>query len=253
MMETWKGFKDFIISDKISENAYITSFYLKPLEDDKERLPDYLPGQFISIRVPKGGGGYSIPRQYTLSLPSNGTYYRISVKREEEGHISKLLCDTVQVGDRVQISAPAGKFVLDEGHEPIVLIGGGIGITPMLTMAYEAKAKKRKAHLIYSVPYFDYYAFDKEIKELTQGDTTIELTRVYTRPRIEDQLQHKYDVKGRLTKEWLQENTPSQAKFYICGPIAFMKNIYHHLITIGIAKENIYYEMFTPGEDITKL
>lgn len=252
-METWKGFKDFIVSDKIIENAYITSFYLKSLEDNKERLPDYLPGQFISIRIPKEGGGYSMPRQYTLSLPSNGAYYRISVKREEEGQISKLLCDTVQVGDRVQISAPAGKFVLDEGKEPIVLMGGGIGITPMLTMAYDAKARKRPTYLIYSVPYSDYYAFDKELKELTEGDTSVQLTRVYTRPRLEDQLQHKYDVQGRLTKEWLQENTPSQAKFYICGPIPFMRSIYHHLVSIGIPTENIYYELFTPGEDITKL
>lgn len=252
-METWKGFKDFIVSDKIRENAYITSFYLKPLGDEGETLPEYLPGQFISIRIPKEGGGFSIPKQYTLSAPSNGKYYRISIKNEEEGHISKLLCNTVEVGDSVQISAPAGKFVLDDGDEPIVLIGGGIGITPMLTMAYEAKAKKRSAHLIYSIPYFDYYAFDKELKELTEGDTTIQSTIVYTRPRLEDQLQHKYDVKGRLTKEWLQENTPSQAKFYICGPVPFMKSIYHDLITIGVPQENIYYELFTPGEDITKL
>ena len=252
-METWKGFKDFIVSDKIQENAYITSFYLKPLEHEEGALPEYLPGQFISIRTPKEEGGYSIPRQYTLSAPSNGEYYRISIKKEEEGQISKLLCDTLEVGDQVQISAPAGKFVLEEGHEPIVLIGGGIGITPMLTMAYEARDKKRPAHIIYSIPHFDYYAFDEELKALTQEDTTVRSTIVYTRPRLEDQLQNKYDVKGRLTKEWLQTHTSNQAKFYICGPVAFMKSIYHDLITIGVPQENIYYELFTPGEDITKL
>ena len=113
-MSVWKGFKEFIVSDKVAENEYIYSFYLTSTDDEK--LPDYLPGQFIAIRVQNEDRTWSRPRQYTLSSVSNGKYFKISVKREPEGDVSKKLCDTVHKGDLVKISAPTGKFVLkDDG------------------------------------------------------------------------------------------------------------------------------------------
>ena len=251
-MELWKGFKTFVVADKVAENKYIDSFYLKPVEEEGGALPSYLPGQFISIRVPLENGTYSRARQYTLSELSNGEYYKISVKREETGNVSKLLCDKVQKGDQVEISAPAGKFVLEEGDRPVVLIGGGIGITPMLTMAKEAYHTGRKAQLIYSLPFYEYYAFDKEIKALSGEDSSVETTIVYTRPTEEDIKAKRFDISGRLTKEWLKANTPHNAQYYFCGPIEFMRAIYHHLIELGVEKEDIFYELFAPGEDITK-
>lgn len=62
------------------------------------------------------------------------------------------------------ISAPSGKFVVDEGETPIVLMGAGIGITPMLTMA--AGKTERKCHLVYSLPNSQYLAFDEEIRDI---------------------------------------------------------------------------------------
>lgn len=249
-MNTWKGFKDFRVTKKVEENKYITSFYLQPAEGGDIELPAYLPGQFIAIRAKDIEGNYSKPRQYTLSSPSNGVYYRISVKREEEGNVSKLLCDTVQIGDIVQVALPVGKFVLKEKQSPVVLIGGGIGITPMLTMAYEAMNKKRPAHLIYSLPNSAYHAFDEEIKKLK--GSTVKTTIIYTRPTVEDKVTEAYDVEGRLTREWLNNELVADGEYYFCGPIEFMRTVYHYLIELGVQKENIHYELFAPGEDITK-
>lgn len=250
-MNTWKGFKDFKVYKKVEENAVISSFYLKPLEEEY-KLPDYLPGQFISIRVHLEGGGYSRSRQYTLSSLSNGEYYRISVKREESGNVSKILCDTVQEGDIVQISAPAGRFVLEDEEAPVVLIGGGIGITPMLTMAYEAFNKKRLAQLIYSLPNSKMHIFEEEMELFSTEKSSVQVTTFYSRPTEEDKKEKKFDIEGRISKEWLKEHVDINAKFYFCGPIAFMKTMYHYLVEIGVKKENIYYELFAPGEDITK-
>ena len=250
-MNKWKGFKDFRVYKKVEENAVISSFYLKPVEEEY-KLPDYLPGQFISIRIPMEGGGYSRTRQYTLSNLSNGEYYRISIKREESGNVSKILCDTVQEGDIVQISAPVGKFVLEDEKLPVVLIGGGIGITPMLTMAYEAFNKKRPAQLIYSLPNSEMRVFEKEMELFNAEKSSVQLITFYSRPTEEDKREKKFDIGGGISKGWLKEHIDIDAKFYFCGPIEFMRTMYHYLVEIGVQKENIYYELFAPGEDITK-
>lgn len=247
-MSTWKGFKAFTVSQVVAENDYIYSFYLTSPEG--ELLPDYLPGQFIAIKVLNEDNTWSKPRQYTLSSPSNGNHYKISVKREPEGDVSKKLCDTVQAGDTVQISAPAGKFVLTNTTNPIVLIGGGIGITPMLTMAYKAVALDVPVQLIYSLPNSTYHAFEKEIEQLDTSHQNLTVTTVYTRPLLSDEAMRKFDLKGRLSKEWFENNVNVDSIFYFCGPVEFMRSIYHFLIELGVNPENINYELFAPGQDI---
>ena len=249
-MSVWKGFKEFIVSDKVAENEYIYSFYLTSPDDEK--LPDYLPGQFIAIRVQNEDGTWSRPRQYTLSSVSNGKYFKISVKREPEGDVSKKLCDTVHKGDLVKISAPTGKFVLKDDGKSVVFIGGGIGITPMLTMAYKAVESHPAVHLIYSSPNSNYHAFEEEIEKLANNHENLKITTVYTRPLLADEAQRRFDLKGRLSKEWLQENVNLNSVFYFCGPVEFMRSIYHYLIELGVTPENIHYELFAPGQDITK-
>lgn len=249
-MSVWKGFKEFTVSDKVVENEYIYSFYLT--STDEETLPDYLPGQFIAIRVQNEEGVWSRPRQYTLSNVSNGKYFKISVKREPEGDVSKKLCDRVHKGDLVKISAPTGKFVLKDNEKPVVLIGGGIGITPMLTMAYKAVESHPSVHLIYSLPNSNYHAFEEEIKHLNNQHENLKTTTVYTRPLLADEVQTRFDLKGRLSKEWLEENVNLNSVFYFCGPVEFMRSMYQYLIKLGVTPENIHYELFAPGQDITK-
>jgi nitric oxide dioxygenase len=250
-MERWKGFKEAKIWKKVIENDYIVSFYIK-IVDDKGKLPDYLPGQFIAIKVPLEDGSYSKARQYTLSTISNGEYYRISVKREEEGEVSKLLYDDVEEGANVSITAPSGRFVLNDSDLPVVLIGAGIGITPMLTMAIGAAQSQRDCHLIYSLPNSDYMAFEEEIRELVSDNQNIKSTIVYTRPLERDTMGKDYDQAGRLNKEWLEGNIKKESEVYFCGPVSFMRAMYQNLRQIGIEEEKIHFEMFHPGVDIRK-
>ena len=246
---SWKGFKECTVSKIVQEDENVKSFYLN--FDDKSKMPEFIPGQFIAIKIKNEDGSYSRTRQYTLSLDHNYDFYRISVKREADGEISKRLCDEIKEGDHIEITMPMGKFVLKDSDKPLVLLGGGIGVTPMLTMAYACNENEREINFIYSIPNAKNHSFKEEIEKLTK-EKNMKTTIFYTRPLDTEKCGEDYDVKGRMTKEWMDANLPKDGEFYFCGPNPFMKNIYHNLIELGINKEQINYELFGPGADITK-
>lgn len=246
----WKGFKEFIVYDRVQEDVVVTSFYLKAA--DGISLPKAIPGQFIAVRIQKGENEYSRVRQYTLSMDSKEEFYRISVKIEHEGDLSKQLCNDIKVGDKIQATIPMGKFVLKDGDNPIVLIGGGIGITPMLAMAYAAKDTTREVKIVYSAGNSKYHSFREELNKLKCENKNIDLIQIYTRPLEEDKLNIDYNLAGRINKEWIEKNLPKDGEFYFCGPIEFMRTIYKSLESIGIDKSKINYELFAPGTDITR-
>lgn len=248
LITPWKGFKEFHIIKRIEEDSNVVSFYLSAGDD--VILPYFKPGQYIAIRVKAADGTYSKVRQYTLSKDYEKTFYRISVKREENGLISKKLCDELMVGDTVEITAPAGKFVLEESDRPLILIGGGIGITPMLTMAYSSTESDRSVHLIYSTQNSNHHSFRDEIVELSSYEN-IQSTIFYTRPLPEDE--YNFDYKGRISMQWMEQNLPVDGDYYICGPVPFMKSIYQYLTAIGIDNSSIHYELFGPGSNLAKL
>jgi len=160
----WMGFKDVLVFKTVKEDEAITSFYLK--SSDGSKLPKFMAGQFITVRIKNDDNTSTKPRQYTLSMNSNEEFYRISVKREENGFLSKKLCDEIKEGDNLQITVPLGNFILKDSEKPLVLIGGGIGITPMLTMAYGAINGNRKIYFIYSIPNAMHHSFREEIAKL---------------------------------------------------------------------------------------
>lgn len=247
---TWKGFKDFIVYDKVQEDEVVTSFYLKAA--DGMSLPKAIPGQFIAVRIKKAENEYSRVRQYTLSMDSREEFYRISVKIEHEGDLSKQLCNNIKVGDKIQATIPMGKFILKDGDSPVVLIGGGIGITPMLAMAYAARDTNRVVKLVYSTTNSKYHSFKEELSKLKYENNNIDVLQIYTRPLEDDKLNEDYNFEGRINKEWIENNLPKNGEFYFCGSIEFMRTVYKNLEVIGVDKSKINYELFTPGEDITK-
>ena len=131
----WKGFKEVKLVEKEEEGKGIFSYYLKGMND--EILPEYTAGQHIAIRIKRADGKYTPPRQYTLSINYRADFYRISVKREENGYVSKVLADEVHIGDTVEITSPLGKFTLKDNDKKIVLLSGGIGITDRKTSCRE--------------------------------------------------------------------------------------------------------------------
>ena len=167
----WTGFKNFEVVDKVKESEVITSFYLKA--KDGQPLPTYKPGQYITVRVYIPGEKYALNRQYSLSCAPGQDYFRISVKKETDfepnGKVSCFLHDHLSVGSLVEISAPAGDFILNlEETAPVALISGGVGLTPMLSMIETlAKANsKRGVTFIHAARNEALHAFAAETKEM---------------------------------------------------------------------------------------
>lgn len=252
----WDGFRSFIVDRKVIESDVITSFYLKPV--DQKEIADFLPGQYISIKLEIEGEEFTHIRQYSLSDAPGKNYYRISVKREAgtanpDGMVSNYLHDTVTEGEILQVSAPAGDFVLDtDKNTPVVLLSGGVGLTPMLSMLKTVVEVQpdRKVTFIHAAANGKVHALREEVESLTSLEN-VNSFFFYDSPTEEDRMNHNFDVEGYVTEEWLANNLPTaEAEFYFCGPVPFMRAINTSLKNLGVNAERIHFEFFGPKDSL---
>ncbi|AYC30843.1 NO-inducible flavohemoprotein [Paenisporosarcina cavernae] len=241
----WDGFKDFKVVRKVRESSVITSFYLEAA--DGSTLPPFQPGQYITVRVSIPGKEYTANRQYSLSAAPNENYYRISVKKEADrepfGTVSTYLHDHVQAGDTIEISAPAGDFVLDtEAMSPVTFISGGVGITPFMSMlGYIANHQpSRPVSFLHGTRNKQTQAFDLEIKDHMRNihDTT-NCTLFSDEPN------------GYITPEFIEENMLKNSDIYLCGPVPFLEIMTKHLAQLGVEEEKIHLEFFGPAVSLS--
>ena len=180
-------FRSFRVARKISESTAITSFYLEPA--DGTALWTVKPGQYLTLKVPTDTG--PVFKTYSVSSdPSETSFYRISVKREArpepdlpDGVGSCWLHDTVEVGSEIEVAAPRGVFVLDEDcTHPVILLSGGVGITPLLSMLHRLVGSRRDVWFIHACEDGDVHAMHDEVRALVEtGGAPI---RGYTLYRI---------------------------------------------------------------------
>ncbi len=248
----WTDFKPFTVIDKVKESDVITSFYLKP--KDGAPVPEFLPGQYITVSVDIPGEQFKHNRHYSLSHAPGKGYFRISVKRERDrepyGKVSNYLHDHVSVGDDLNVSAPAGDFVLNtEENGPVALISGGVGVTPLLSM-FEALADQesnREITFIQAARNENVLAFEKEIKELA---SRVKNAKVYT--VLEEKLKADTvcDKIGYIDQPLLDQAVTSDTVCYVCGPLPFMKAVIDMLKKSGVPEQNIRFEFFGPAAEI---
>lgn len=252
----WDGFRHFIVDRKVDESDVITSFYLKP--KDQKAIADFLPGQYISIKLEIPGEEFTHIRQYSLSDAPGRNYYRISVKRETspenpDGKVSNYLHDLVKEGDELKVSTPSGDFVLDlQKKTPIVLLSGGVGLTPMMSMLKTVVEvqPEREVTFIHAAQNSSVHALRDEV-EVMAGKENVNSFVFYDSPTEEDRQNGSFDFEGYVSKDWLKENVQmKEADFYFCGPTPFMKAIYRSLKELGVKEERIHFEFFGPKGDL---
>ncbi|MGJ7920916.1 NO-inducible flavohemoprotein [Neobacillus sp. LXY-4] len=252
----WDGFRNFVVDRKVKESEVITSFYLKP--EDKKEISSFLPGQYISIKVEMDEEEFTHIRQYSLSDAPGKDYYRISVKREAstsnpDGIVSNYLHDKVKEGDIVKISAPAGDFVLDtDRNSPVVLISGGVGLTPMISMLKTVVEVQpdRKVTFIHAAQNGNLHALREEVEALSALENVTSFV-FYNSPTDDDRSNHRFDVEGYVTQDWLEKSVPvKNTDFYFCGPVPFMKEINRSLKELGVSHERIHFEFFGPMDSL---
>ncbi|GIP41242.1 flavohemoprotein [Paenibacillus sp. J31TS4] len=249
----WEGFREFTIDRKTKESEEVTSFYLKPR--DGQAIATYKAGQYLTVKLTIPGEQYTHLRHYSLSDAPGHDYYRISVKREDahgetpEGLVSNYLHERIQQGDTVMVSAPAGDFVLAEDQSPVVLISGGIGITPLLSMLNTLAAEQpgREVAFVHATMNGGTHVFKEHVEQLAAAHPSIRSYVCYNAPTEEDKRQKSYDKEGVVDLPFLQAAAPGgEARYYLCGSLSFMEAVNRMLREGGVPADHIYYEAFSP-------
>ncbi len=237
----WRGARPFRIARKVKESEEITSFHLQA--EDGGPLMEFLPGQYIGLRLEINGKEER--RNYSLSAAGNGREYRISVKREPGGVVSNALHDMPE-GAIVELFAPAGEFTLAPGNKPLVLISGGVGITPTLAMLEQALATSRPVHFIHCARNAGVHAFRRAVDALAERHTQLQRFYCYEE---HDGSADAPDAIGRLTEQQLADWLPqsSDVDAYFLGPKPFMAAVRRQLKAIGVPEQQTRYEFFGPA------
>ncbi|WP_016832516.1 NO-inducible flavohemoprotein [Herbaspirillum lusitanum] len=241
----WRGLRKFIVVRRVDESEEITSFYFAP--EDGKAILEYHPGQYIGLCVTVDGE--EMRRQYSLSAAPNSKMYRISVKREPNGKVSNFLHDHMTVGKQIDLMPPSGEFTLTQSERPLVLISGGVGITPMLAMLDAALPGKRPVVFIHAARHGGVHAFGKKIADLAQEYPQLQHFFCYEQTREQDPAPHAtgYLDRDKLSR-WLPESMDVDA--YFVGPKSFMKAVKRHLHELGVPAAQARYEFFGPASSL---
>lgn len=252
----WRGFRKFYIERKVEEAIDIQSIYLRPY--DGKPIPGYLPGQHVTIRFRTPDRVKPVVRCYSLSdSPDDSGLYRITVKRlrhpdnnhdAPEGLASNYIHDVLREGHIVELLAPSGHFHLDPSSDrPAVLIAGGIGITPLLSMlnAICATNRRREVWLFYSLRNRRDHAMYFHLKRLQSRYDSLRIIVCYSRPTETCVLGRDYDHEGRITIDLVRANLePVGCQFYVCGPSAMQQDLVQGLGSLGVPESDIHVESF---------
>jgi ferredoxin-NADP reductase len=257
----WQGYRAFRVDHRVIEDAVqsVCSFYLVP--EDGQALPSFLPGQFLTFRLDlptEAGGSEQIIRCYSLSDAPSSDRYRVSIKRVPApsgslvppGRSSTYFHDQVGVGDLLQVRAPAGHFHIDRSTAPVVLIGGGIGITPMLSMVNWCLTEQpeREIWLFYGVRHGQELVMQAHLETLATAHSNFHLRLCFSNPLPESSADSAFNYHGRIDVALLRKELPLKPyHFYICGPTPMLESLVPGLEDWGVPESRIHFEAFGPA------
>ncbi|WP_404375831.1 NO-inducible flavohemoprotein [Vreelandella aquamarina] len=237
----WRGTRRFNIAGIRQESALIRSFVLEP--EDGEPVADHAPGQYIGVRLTIGGE--TVYRHYSLSDTPNGHSYRISIKREAEGHVSRYFHDVLKPGDTIELLPPAGDLTLVEGDEPLLLASGGVGQTPLLPIARQALALGRQVIYLHAALDADHHAFSDEVEKLkAEYPQRLLSVSIHERGSSADHV-------GRIDRSLLARYLPAPTtRCYFVGPQGFMSAVNNALSELGVGEDRRHFEHFGPSRPL---
>lgn len=226
-----------VVADREYDGAHAATLFLRAAEGD--RLPPFLPGQYISVRVRFQDGTEQI-RQYTVV---NGRFpgeWSLSVKRIPDGLVSPVLVDQVVAGDRLSVSLPFGSLVVGDSAEPLLLISAGIGITNSIAaLQYLSVRNPMRQVTVLHIEHSPYEHVRRV--EFSRLAASMPNTRLHVHYTDFDGVRED----GRNPLDGVELDPRSQT--YVCGPVAFMRAIRNQLVASGLPARSIHYEAFAPG------
>jgi nitric oxide dioxygenase len=236
----WRGCRPFMLSKKVKESDEVTSFYFTPA--DGKPIVSYQPGQYLGLVANIFGSEYR--RNYSLSALSNGKTYCISVKHEPRGAVSHYLHEVMHVGATINILPPAGYLVATESSKPLILMAGGIGVTPLLPIMEHALATSSRQVT------FVHCCRNKEVQAFAQR--VAELAAKYPN-RLTVHNWYSNNGCNHINPEKMRElNIVKQAdcEAFFVGPTSFMRDANRCFVAMGVPAGQLYYEFFGPASSI---
>ncbi|HHC4213664.1 TPA: 2Fe-2S iron-sulfur cluster-binding protein [Klebsiella pneumoniae] len=198
---------------------------------DGRMLPEYGPGAHTMLFI-RDKDGVLLVRHYSLiggdSQDDPCNIWRIAVKREEYGQTSNYIHDYLHLGQQIQVSVPINAFPLERNDAPTLLIAGGIGITPILSMLRSLRKRNKPVRVIYCGQNAESMAYHKDVQILSGDNAEFVFTQ----------------NGQRLQFEQLFTELSTDSHVYICGPLAMVE------ACISAAKQHnwpltqLHYELF---------
>jgi len=241
----WRGERAFRIARREAESELITSFYLEPA--DGRPLLTFAPGQYLTLVLCIDG--QPLRRNYSLSDAPGKPWYRISVKREAGGRVSNWLHDHALIEMELRVLPPCGDFMLEpttNPQRPLVLVTGGVGITPAISMLEAAAPTGRPIRFIHAARHGGVHAFRSRVDELASVHANVQVLYVYDQPRPDD----TPHATGVVTATLLAGHLPPDrdVDLYFLGPKPFMQSVYGSGLALGVSPHRLRYEFFGPLE-----
>ena len=258
ILKAWSGARPMQVAAVVDEALDCKSFYLTP--EDGRPLPRFEPGQYLTFELPNKSNQEPLVRCYSLSDRPREDYYRVTIKHVKPpadhpnvppGQGSSYFHEQVQVGSVLQVRAPQGAFFLDPRQEvPVVLIGSGIGITPIVSMLHSIvhDRSERQVYVFAGFGNSREHPLDEQLRDLCQESENVHLHINYSRPTSSDARGSDYQRRGYVDLPTLREMLPSNNfRFYVCGPAAMMESLVPALLDWGVPEDHIYFEAFGPA------
>ncbi|CCU72330.1 NO-inducible flavohemoprotein [Thalassolituus oleivorans] len=241
----WRGERRFLIERIEKESDVISSFYLTP--DTGEVVIDFTPGQYVGIVLTIDG--QPVRRNYSLSDAPGKRGVRISVKKESNGLVSSYLHNKARIDDEVWLTAPAGDFVLPSTlSRPVLLVTGGVGITPAISMLNDCIASGQKVTFIHAAINGRHQAFQELLSELERQHDNLKCVTIYEQP---DEIDTP-DAVGYIDFSILGQHLPADrnAEVFCLGPTPFMACVKQICSELQVPPSLLHFEFFGPAEQL---
>lgn len=258
---SWNGVRKFEVAKKFYEGGDICSFYFKP--HDRKPLPPFHPGQYLTFNLNIPGQKKTTIRCYSLSDAPNPEYYRCSIKRVPAprdkdvppGLSSNFFHDQVNEGDIIDCKAPNGHFYLDlQQSGPVVLIGGGVGLTPVVSMLNALTNMNSKREIWFFLGFVNstQQVMHDHFTRIGQEFPDIKMFFCYSNPTPECPPPGPHlggtCVHARVSVDLFKKLLPSNNyDYYFCGPPPMMSSLFEDLTAWGVPEPKIHYEAFGPA------
>ncbi|MFN0020119.1 MAG: FAD-binding oxidoreductase, partial [Pirellulaceae bacterium] len=258
----WEGWRTFRVARLVRETVDTTSIYFEP--EDGRALPRFLPGQYVTLSLRIPGEVKPVIRCYSLSHAHGESYYRCTIKEvpppsdrpelpfgKASRHVNRRLAE----GELVDLKSPHGNFTLDVTEKaPVVLIGAGIGVTPLFSMLQAVAASEEPQNRNRQVVVFlqfrsgENHPFKSELVALAKQHQNFQLVTVYSNPIAGDVMGRDYDIRGRLSLEVIKKCLRGNGyEYFLCGPGPFMESMVSGLEEWGVSADKVHFEAFGPA------